>query len=132
MEKSFENIFVHQKNLTDIQKVVAALKKDEPILNLVEGDRGSFSTIFLPFHGGTILESNITFAEQEGINEDLRNFSLLAGKIESLTDIFATYDKEPSREEKEKLLPLLEEFIEKIPTYETFKRWIEDSIKNAK
>ena len=129
IETSFQKLFVIEQGGEEISRVIEALEHDELILPLVESSKGSFSSLFSPFHGGTLLlRSKSTLIEQDQLHPKLREFCRLAGEIEGMTDMMSTYEDDPSPEEKQKLLPLLREFVAKIPSHEELKSWIAESL----
>lgn len=96
-----------------------ALEKNKPIAELINGSRGTFSTIFLPFHIGNERVRKIAETHPQ-----LRAFCTLAGDIEGLTDTMSLEGEEPAEEEKRKLLPLLEEFLRILPDEKHFRQWL--------
>jgi hypothetical protein len=125
LENSFRNIFVEQNSRQDIIKITKTIESKKPILNLMESEAGSFSTLFLPFHGGCIYPYNFKkICQKYNVNKNLIRFCKLAGEIESLTVDYAIYEKEPSSKEKLILLSKLKEFLKILPNYEEFKRWL--------
>lgn len=124
---SFENIFVRQNCKQDIVDVVYALEHAQPILLVIEEQNASFSTIFSPFHAGQIIPFNfMRLASKYHFSEKLVYFFELAGEIEDMTDEYAIYgdEEEPSKEEKEKLLYKLKEFLSMLPNVVEFESWL--------
>jgi hypothetical protein len=122
---SFENLFIGLDSKQEILKVISAIQNQEPILPIAEGDNGSFSTIFLPFHAGLIQPFNVKeLKANNNLHPKLIRFCELCAEIEGLTDLYSTYENEPTELEKLKLLPKLQEFISILPTYDEFKKWL--------
>jgi len=121
--QAFENLFGQQHCKDDIAEIIEALENTRPIADLIQSPNGSFSTIFLPFHSGA---EKIRNAIKIGkIHPKLTQFCFLCGKIEGLTDTMGISGEEPSTEDKEKLLPLLREFLSVLPSVREFKTWTE-------
>ena len=122
---SFKHIFVEQNSKNDILNVIEAIENEIPILDLMETESGSFSTIFLPFHGGEIYPHYFKKMYQKyDFDKKLIEFYKLAGEIESLTNDYAIYEKEPSKKDKSALLVKLKEFLKILPSYEEFQNWL--------
>lgn len=122
LHKSFTNLFTHQHCEQNIAEVMKALEQKQPIADLLESPGGSFSTIFVPFHSGDTRFQAI--AKSFPFHPKLLEFCALAGKIESLTDTMGITGEEPSEADKEKLLPLLKEFLAILPSSEEFASWL--------
>ncbi|MFH1444651.1 MAG: hypothetical protein ABIG34_04690 [Candidatus Peregrinibacteria bacterium] len=119
---SFTNLFVQQHCQRDIAEVAEALEQKKPIADLMQSPRGSFSTIFVPFHsGGTRFQ---VIAKKHTLHPKFMEFCTLAGKIESITDTMGIAGNEPSRADKTKLLPLLKKFLAVLPSPEEFQSWL--------
>ncbi len=88
----------------------------------MQSPKGSFSTIFLPFHAGDPRFRAIT--KSCPLHPKLLEFCALAGKIENLSDTMGITGEEPSEANKEKLLPLLREFLRIFPSSEEFELWL--------
>lgn len=129
MLHSFEELFLHQNAQADIATLITAIQQNEAILSIVENSHGSFSTIFLPFHGNTILENGECLIDSPSLATELKSFCEIAATIESTTDTWATLQQEPSEELKQQLLPQLQTFLKQLPTIETFHSWIKHSIR---
>ncbi|MFA5273344.1 MAG: hypothetical protein WC353_04235 [Candidatus Peribacter sp.] len=122
LQKSFANIFARQRCRQDIAEVIETLEQKRPIADLLESHRGSFSTIFVPFHSGDVRFQ--TIAKNYSFHSKLLEFCTLAGTIESLTDTMSITGEEPSEKDKAKLLPLLKTFLAILPSSEAFESWL--------
>lgn len=122
LQKSFIHLFMGQQCQRDIVAVVEALEKEKPIAGLMQSPRGSFSTIFLPFHAEDTLFQ--TIAKKYTLHPKFLHFCALAGEIEAITDTMGIAAEEPSVENKAKLLPLLREFLAIFPSAEEFESWL--------
>lgn len=127
MSREFDELFVHQHVESEMQKVVKAIEHGEEILPIVENNRGSFSTIFLPFHGKNVLEDGKRLIDHPEIHLSLKEFCILAADIENMTDTWAMLEQEPAEVQKEKLRSLLQTFLGFLPSPDTFHSWIEKS-----
>ncbi|MDO8469143.1 MAG: hypothetical protein Q7S29_05290 [Candidatus Peribacter sp.] len=120
--EAFEHLFVQTQCQREIAEVVKSLEQRRPIVSLMQPDKGSFSTIFLPFHAGGVRFRAI--AKSCPLHPNLLEFCALAGKIESLSDTMGITGEEPSEADKEELLPLLEEFLAVLPSSKEFASWL--------
>ncbi|MDD5041018.1 MAG: hypothetical protein PHX87_01015 [Candidatus Peribacteraceae bacterium] len=121
--KAFEHLFVRTQCQRDIAEMMKALEQRRPIADLMQTHEGSFSTIFLPFHAGDTRFCAI--AKTGTLDPKLLRFCELAAQIENMTDVMGIAGKEPSEDEKTKLLPLLRGFLTMLPTPEEFKSWLQ-------
>lgn len=119
---SFEHLFTHQHCEEDIRSVVCAIKESRPIAPLLHTAKGSFSTIFLPFHIGKADVHSLATRRPR-----FRAFCALSGAIESLTDTMSLEGEEPAEHQKRELLPLLVEFLSMLPDKETFCFWLHEN-----
>lgn len=123
---SFENLFVHRHCKDDIVEICKALEQARPIANLVQSKNGSFSTIFLPFHSKQTYPFDFgAIASAHSLHPKFLQFCALAGKIEGLTGTMGVTKEEPSANDKNKLLPLLKEFLAILPSAKEFKTWLQ-------
>ncbi|MCK5017773.1 MAG: hypothetical protein KAS32_11980 [Candidatus Peribacteraceae bacterium] len=129
MIQSFENLFVRQNCVDDINSLIELIEEKMPIQPFL--DDSSFSSIFLPFHIGTILHNNgeVKFGDIDYINKQLREFCSIAAEIEKRTSgIFA----EPTENKKSELKNLLIQFKKLLPSKEVFCDWCASSEKQEK
>jgi len=123
LQKSFANLFSHKRCKRDIAEVINSLERKQLIADLMQSAKGSFSTIFLPFHVGTPQFATVT--KHVTLHPKLLRFCTLATKIEGLTDTMGITGKEPDEGDKTKLLPLLKEFLVTLPAPEEFDSWLQ-------
>jgi len=116
------HLFTHQHCEQDIAEVIKALEQRRPIVNLMQPVKGSFSTIFVPFHSGDVRFQAI--AKNHSFHPKLLEFCTLAGKIESLSDTMGITGEEPTEQDKAMLLPLLKTFLAILPSSEAFESWL--------
>lgn len=122
---SWHRLFVRHDNKLVILSVIELLETGRPILNVTESIKGSFSTIFLPFHDGSLFPHNFkALSDQFPLHPKLVKFCRLAGEIERLTGKHAIYPCEPKNSEREKLLEVLKEFAAIFPSYDEFCSWL--------
>jgi len=119
---SYDHIFGDGIALKEIQQVVSALEQKKPILDLLEEGRGSFSTIFTPFHAGTITTEGLLF-RQMNFPASCLVFMEDCAKIESLTDDVPAKEVEPDEKTKNELLQALRHFLEYFPSKEEVHSW---------
>lgn len=123
---NFETIFICLDSKEEILEVISAIQNQKPLLPIAEGNNGSFSTIFLPFHAGLIEPFNFReLKANNNLHPKLIRFCELCAEIEGMTDLYSTYENEPTEMEKIKLLPKLQEFIRILPTFDEFKKWLD-------
>ena len=120
--EAFEHLFVQTQCQRDIAEVVKSLDQRRPIASLMQPVKGSFSTIFLPFHAGGVRFRAI--AKRCPFHPKILEFCALAGKIENLSDEMGITGEEPSEADKANLLPLLKEFLAILPAPEKFASWL--------
>lgn len=120
--KSYDHIFGDGVALNEIQQMVYALEQRNPILDLLEEGRGSFSTIFTPFHAGTITAKGLLF-RQMNFPASCLVFMEDCAKIESLTDDLSAIEVEPDEKTKNELLQALRHFLEHFPSKEEVHSW---------
>lgn len=123
--QSFKVLFCELQVKEEILQIIKFIEENQPIAGLLEPEeKGSFWTIFLPFHSNT----EIFFKFQKNLNKNLVKFCKLSGQIECLltetSDVF--YIQEPPIELKENLLFLLKKFIKILPDFDTFKSWLRE------
>ena len=125
MSKSFDNLFVQQNCVNDIDALIELIERRMPVQPIL--DDSSFSSIFLPFHIGTIVydDGEKIFGDVDGIDNHLIEFCTVAAEIEKKTSGVFT---EPSENEKNKLQNLLIQFIKLLPSKEVFCNWCTSSI----
>jgi hypothetical protein len=93
-------------------------------LPLGENDNGVFFDIFIDFHNGAFDREDFALLDAK-----LKEFCIVCGKIESLTDRWPILEQEPSDEDKDKLHNLLGIFFSILPSREVLDEWIKTSIK---
>jgi hypothetical protein len=122
---AFENLFVRQCCGQDIADVVVAVDQGRPIRPLLESDKGSFSTIFAPFHARQVFPINVQqLVQGHTLHAKLVEFCTLAATIEGLTDAIGMNDSEPTEEQKRSLAELLRTFLAALPTAQVFQSWL--------
>ena len=126
---SFENIFEKQTGRQDITDLIDGLEKGQPLLSLLENENGSLSTLFSPFHSGTLFPYNFSeFKAQKNLDPRLIEFCDCASSLEGLLVDYELYESEgkdePSEKERNHLLNLLRQFNTLLPSYEIFKSWL--------
>lgn len=129
LHHSFENIFEKQTGRQDINGLIDGLEKGQPLLPLLNNEKASLSTVFSPFHSGTVFPHNFhKFRAQNILNPRLIEFCDCAANLEGLLMDYELYESEnkgePSEKEKEHLLNLLRQFNALLPSYEEFKSWL--------
>lgn len=124
---SFENLFEKQDGRQDIIMLINGLENKQPLLPLLEHEKGSLSTLFVPFHSGTNFPYNFPeLRAQNLLDPRLIEFCDYAAILEGPLSDYELYDHEPSAEEKEALLENLKHFNSLLPSYEVFKSWLKD------
>ncbi|MCK5019101.1 MAG: hypothetical protein KAS32_18720 [Candidatus Peribacteraceae bacterium] len=119
---SYDHIFGDGTALIDIQTVLSALEHKQPILDLLEGGRFSFSTIFIPFHAGTITSNGVQF-RQLNLPPSCCEFMENCAVIESLTDKAPAWEIEPDEKTRNELLRSLHNFLDHFPSKEDVLSW---------
>lgn len=123
--KSFKNLFVDQNCKQEIVDMIKAIEEGRPILDIADNEKGTFSTIFEPFHFGGI-DTQYFFKQGLPSNSNYWRFSGLAADIESMTDKYVIREDEPDEEERKELLGYLKKFIEILPDLDTFQSWLKN------
>jgi len=123
--KSFKNLFVDQNCKQEILDMIKAIEEGRPILDIADSEKGTFSTIFEPFHFGN-WEIQRFFRQGLPSNPNYWQFSGLAADIESMTDEYVIRENEPEEEERKELLGYLKKFIEILPDLDTFQSWLKN------
>ncbi len=124
MAKSYSRIFSDTSTLEEIKAVINALQNNKPILQLLESNKGTFSTIFTPFHAGTIGSNGIEW-RNENLPSACKKIMENCAHIESLIDDASSINIEPSEEVKNQLLIELQNFVASFPK---MKETIEDGM----
>ncbi|MFA5799792.1 MAG: hypothetical protein WC840_02430 [Candidatus Peribacteraceae bacterium] len=119
---SYDHVFGDGTALIDIQSVLSALEHKQPILDLLEGGRFSFSTIFIPFHAGTITAEGIQFRHMS-LPKACLTFMEDCAKIESLTDEAPIWEIEPDEKTRNELLQALRSFLGHFPSKKEVYSW---------
>jgi len=119
---SYDHIFSDGTALAEIHRVVSALEQKKPILDLLDNARGSFSTIFDPFHAGTITVEGIQFRQMH-LPKACLAFMEDCAKIESLTDEAPTWEIEPDEKTRNELLQALRDFVSRFPAKQEVYSW---------
>jgi len=120
--ESYDHIFSDGTALAEIRNLVSALEQKKPILDLLEEGRGSFSTLFTPFHAGTITAEGLLF-RQMNFPASCLVFMEDCAKIESLTDEAPVWEIEPDEKTRNELLRSLRNFLEHFPSKEEVHSW---------
>lgn len=128
---SFENLFERQDGRQDIIMLINGLEHGKPLLPLLEHEKGSLSTLFVPFHSRTTFPYDIPELRAE-LDPRLIEFCDYAAILERPLSDYELYDHEPSAEEKGVLLKNLKHFNSLLPSYEIFKSWLKDEKKLEK
>jgi hypothetical protein len=119
---SYEHIFGDGSALQEIHNLIHALEQDKPVLDLLESSRGSFSTIFVPFHAGTITADGIQFRHLN-LPPPCLEFMENCAKIESLVDELPAREVEPDGNTRKQLVVALRNFLEHFPSTEDVVSW---------
>lgn len=127
---SFENLFEKQDGRQDIIMLINGLENKQPLLPLLEHEKGSLSTLFVPFHSRTTFPYDIPKLRAE-LDPRLIEFCDYAAILEGPLSDYELYEQEPSAAEKEALLKNLKHFNSLLPSYKIFKSWLKDE-KNLK
>ncbi|NLG07269.1 hypothetical protein GX553_02315 [Candidatus Peribacteria bacterium] len=118
----YHNIFADGSAIQEIQELIQSLERGAPILGVLENARGSFSTIFVPFHAGTITADG-TQLRQLDLPTSCLEFMERCARIESLTDEMPSKEIEPGEDTRKQLLLALRDFLEHFPSEEEVMLW---------
>lgn len=124
MPKAYEQNF-NMAGIDYLRKVQKAMINNKAVLNIAENDRGSFFYKFVKFHSGAFNKENLNL-----LDSGLKEFCMLCGRIESLTDHWPLLEKEPTNAEINKLIKLLDIFFKILPSRELFNDWVKSSVQN--